>query len=304
VHPDGVDRYRLVRRVASGGMGEIFLAVRGDDPERGAVVVKRLFRELAQHEEVVRAFHREAELMAHLDHPGVPRLLDTGRQGDLWFMVMEHVDGTELSSLIDAARCPCPWEAAAAIGHQLVGILQHVHGCREPGGRPLGLVHCDVNPTNVLVQPDGSLNLLDFGVARTAADPPPGPVPRGTLRYMAPEQITGGPVDARTDLHAWGVILYELTTGERLRTGPDPQVMIDVVERDARPPSACRRGYPRELEDLVVACLARDPARRPESAGQVGATLEGMARHHGWTLDAAVVAAWAYAQGADGDGRP
>jgi eukaryotic-like serine/threonine-protein kinase len=294
MEPPRLGPYRLVRRIASGGMAEIFLAERADVPSGAAqrLVVKRLFRELAAHASVLRAFRREAEVMATVSHPGVPRVLDAGRDGPDWFIAMDHVEGVALATRAGGVGPPWPWEAALSVGHQLAAIMDAVHTCRDTRGDRLGLVHGDVNPNNILVRPDGTLALVDFGVATLAADGHPKDAPRGTLRYMAPEQITGGPIDARADLHAWGAILFEMTTGRPLRAGPDPQVLVDAVERDPTPPSTWRPDCPPALDALVRSCLARAPAERPPQASHLRAAAEEIARRHGWTLAPRAVAAW------------
>jgi eukaryotic-like serine/threonine-protein kinase len=283
--------YRLVRRMAAGGTAEVFLALCEDGTRSGPVVIKRLFAELARHAEVLAAFRREADLLALLQHPAIPRLHDRGEHDGRWYIAMDHVRGVTLAAGAEA-NARCPLDAAVAVAHQMADVLQHVHGQQGSDGRPLNIVHCDVNPSNVVAQPDGSVVLLDFGVARTADDVEPPAAGRGTLRYMAPEQITGGAVDARTDLHALGVVLHELSAGQVWRTGPDVQVMTRIVEEDAPPPSALRTDYPVDLEQLVMACLERDPSQRPQSAAEVTRALASVAARHGWELGAGPVAGW------------
>ncbi|MFW5924912.1 MAG: serine/threonine-protein kinase [Myxococcota bacterium] len=287
--------YRLVRRIASGGMAEIFAARRvGEAGFVRPVAIKRLWPELGQHGEVRRLFQREAKLLAALNHPGVPQVLELGREGPHWYIAMELVEGRTLAELRSAAgeTTPVPVDAALGVGRQLCAVLHHVHERRDGAGRPLGIVHCDVTPDNVLVTAEGIVKLVDFGVARSGADPEPPTRVRGTLAYMAPEQITGEPPDRRSDLFAVGALLYEMTTGRRLRQGSDVEVMTRAVEQDVPPPSAHRDDYPPELEELVMACLARDPDRRPPHARALSAKLASVGRAGGGVADGEAVAPW------------
>lgn len=289
--------YRLVRRIASGGMAEIFAARRvGEAGFVRPVAIKRLWPELGRHDEVRRLFQREAKLLAALNHPGVPQVLELGRSGPHWYIAMELVEGRTLAELRSAAGegVEVPLEAATGVARQLCAALHHVHERRDGAGRPLGIVHCDVTPDNVLVTAEGIVKLVDFGVARSTADPEPPTRVRGTLAYMAPEQITGEPPDRRVDLFAVGALLYEMTTGSRLRQGGEVEVMTRAVEQDVPPPSAHRKGYPPELEEVVMACLARDPERRPPHARALSAKLESVARGGGWSADGEAVAPWAW----------
>lgn len=277
-------------------MSEIFVArPRSTASVAAPVALKRLWPELARHPEVRAAFEREACLLGTLSHPGVPRLIDRGEQGPYRYIVMELVRGPSLGRLWErsaGAGERVAGDVICAIGLQLCAVLEHVHGRVEPSGRSLGIVHCDVTPQNVLLTPEGSVKLVDFGVARTASHHgPPGPI-RGTVAYMAPEQVEGRAVDARTDLYGVGALMYELMTGTRLRTGSEVDMMIQAVEHEAALPSGGIEGYPQALRALVNACLSRDPSQRPATAASLAARIRRLAEEHGWASTPTALGAW------------
>jgi serine/threonine protein kinase len=172
-------------------------------------------------------------------------------------------------------------EVVVAALEQLCDALHHAHERNDPEGRPLRIVHRDVTPNNLMITPDGYAKLLDFGVARTARDESKGGSIKGTLAYMAPEQVRGQRLDKRSDVFAVGVMLYELTTGRRLFYGSEIEVMTAIVERDVTPPSAWVPGYPAELERIVLTALARDRGRRYPSANHLARELEDYVASHG-----------------------
>lgn len=271
-------RYELVRKVAAGGMAEIFLARQwGEAGFFRDVVIKRLFAHLAEHEQQVRMFQDEGRLLAELAHPNIPQVYDVGYDDGYWFIAMEYVEGHTVADLwYQGAKNGVPMPMAAAIGIviQTCEALHHVHERADRAQRPLRIVHRDVTPHNVMLTRDGVAKLMDFGVALTAARREAEGAVRGTFSYMAPEQIRGRPLDKRADVFALGVILYELTTGTRLYRGSDIQVMTQIVERDAPRPSDRVPGYPDDLEEIVMRTLSRDRAQRTTSAAQLAWRLE------------------------------
>src|SRR4029079_3474231 len=149
---------------------------------------------------------------------------------------------------------------------QLCDALHHAHERCDDEGRALRIVHRDVTPHNLMITPDGFAKLLDFGVARTAREESKGGSLKGTLAYMAPEQVRGQRLDKRSDVFSVGVILYELTTGRRLFSGSEIDVMPAMLERDVTPPSVHVPGFPPELERILLTALSRDRTRRFPSA--------------------------------------
>lgn len=278
---DAVGRYRLQRKLANGNMGEVFLAeYEGDASFRKRVVVKRLYRHLQHHPEAVRMFQDEAHVLSALSHPNIPQVYDLGCAEGFWFLVIEHVPGHTLGELCAAATrlgVAMPLDAIVSVLEQLCDALHHAHERNDDLGRPLRIVHRDVTPHNVMITPDGFAKLLDFGVARTAKDESKGGSLKGTLAYMAPEQVRGQRLDKRSDVFSAGVILYELTTGRRLFSGSEIDVMTAIVERDVTPPSVWVPGFPADLERILLTALSRDRVRRFPSAQHLARALEELA---------------------------
>ena len=268
-------RYQLVRRLAHGHRTDVWVALQwGDGDFVREVVLKRLLPHVVAEPNALAAFQREARVLAALHHVGVPVVHDLRRFGDDWILVREHVAGPTLAELRRAElgigrRTPIPFAIALCI--ELCDVLTHVHATADPDGNPAGLVHGNLAPENVVLGRDGQPRLVDFDTAthrseRIGLD---SDELRGTLGYIAPEQIDSeevGPIDARADLFAVGILLYELTTGLRLYEGDGLTFMTAVLEREARPPTDRRDDYPAELEPIVLRALARDPAERYPNA--------------------------------------
>jgi eukaryotic-like serine/threonine-protein kinase len=247
-------RYELERPLGHGAMAVVDLA-RDIELDR-RVALKRLAENLARDDELRARFVREARLAARLAHPNVVRVYDVGEDGDRPFIAMEYVEGETLAELTTRAG-PLPAAEAAALGVQLCRGLAAVHDA--------GLVHRDVKPQNVMLRRDGVLKLGDFGIAfghdgtrLTIA----GTV-LGTAAYLAPEQARGEQVTAAADIYGLGAVLHELVTGRPPRTVAS---LADLARPTAIAPPV---EAPRELGELIAACLAQDPADRPASAAEV-----------------------------------
>lgn len=284
--PTRLGPYELVRKIAAGGMAEVFLARHwGAGGFFHDVVVKRLFRHLGENEKLVRMFQDEGRLLAELSHPNIPQVHDLGFADGCWYLAMEYVDGPTVADLwIQGLKNgqPMPIPVAIGIALQACEALHHAHERTDRAHRPLRIVHRDVTPQNIMLTRDGVAKLMDFGVAATTArkETDAGAM-RGTLAYMAPEQIRARPLDKRADVFALGVILYELTTNSRLYRGSDVQIMTQVVEQDAPSPSTRLADYPADLEEIVLATLQRDRSRRVPSAAHLAWRLEELAlRNH------------------------
>jgi serine/threonine protein kinase len=201
---------------------------------------------------------------------------------------MEYVRGPSLRQLFETAARdgrPTPIAVALSIIAETADALHHAHELRDGIHGPLGLVHGDLNPDNVIVGTDGFVKIIDFGVALTSSNDTQTDGLRGSLRYMAPEQARSeGAFDRRADVYALGILLFELTTGRRLYDGADVQVLTKLVEEDVPVPSSVQSDYPRELEPMVLASLARDPRRRLSSTAALSRALHGYARGHDLTL--------------------
>jgi len=254
-------RYRLLKLLATGGMGEVFLA-RLEEPGSAArhVVVKRILRHLAQDQGFIDQFLDEALLAGKLRHPNVAQVFGLEREGGSWFIAMEYVHGRSLRDVLNEAgrrELKVPPRIAVRIAVHALEGLQYAHELKDEHGRPLGILHRDVTPENLLVGFDGVVKLVDFGIARamTGAETRVGR-PRGKAAYMAPElTVSGTPIDRRADLYAMGIVLYEALTLQRPPNAP-------TSAEDAVGPRAPYQADPR-LPDGLNALLERAMAPEP-----------------------------------------
>jgi eukaryotic-like serine/threonine-protein kinase len=262
-------RYRLDRLIASGGMAQVWEAI--DEVLSRRVAVKLLHPHLAADAVFVARFRREAVAAARLVHPSIVAIYDTYSDDQTEAIVMELVRGRTLRQELDQRpeHVLDPVEAAAVVA-QVAEALDVAHKA--------GVVHRDVKPGNVLLSEDGRIMVTDFGIAKalqeSEGDLTVTGTTLGTVKYLAPEQVEGGPVDARTDVYALGVILYELVCGRPPFTGDsDAAVALARLTHDPLRPRQMRAGVPRPLERVIMRALARDPDERYASAGDLRAAL-------------------------------
>jgi eukaryotic-like serine/threonine-protein kinase len=285
--PTRVGQYELVRRVAQGGMADIYLA-RQDGLERD-VAVKVLNDTRAADPDARTLFRDEARVLAMLSHANLANVYEVASEGTTQYLAMEYVHGIDLRTLMQKVDRVSP-QAAIAIVRAAAAGLDHAHRRCSPEGKPLHLVHRDVSLSNIMVTYDGVVKVVDFGIARTSLSTHhtnPGIV-RGKAAYMSPEQALGDPVDLRTDVFALGIVLYEMTTGRRCFAGnTDFDRMLSVVRGEYVTPTALVAGYPPGLASIVATCLAADPDRRFASAAALIDALDLFARDEGWTEDTA-----------------
>jgi len=293
VQGDLLGRYRLLERIGIGGMAEVFVA-RATGGVAGftrSVVVKRLLPQLKSDADAVGMFLDEARLGARLQHPHIVGVVDLGEADDEAFMVLEYVDGVDVGILLNRARqrgVALPLEHAAYITMCAALGLDHAHRAVDPETKqPLGVVHRDVSPSNILVGRTGDVKVADFGVARSAMQSVrtgTGAI-KGKIAYMAPEQLTGDVLDARSDVYALGIVLWELLAQSRLYDGKNEAQIIQAVQRGVTaPPSTKNAAVPKVLDQLVLRCLAFDPANRPQSAGEVAQALDAWLHGQGGRL--------------------
>lgn len=259
-------RYELSTLIGQGGMGQVWTAYDQRLDRRVAVKLLRPDKVAgAEAEELRRRFLRECRVTAQVDHPGLVTVHDAGSEGEELFLVMQYVDGADLSDHL-AEHDPYPWQWAVAVAAQLCAVLSAVHA--------VPIVHRDLKPRNVMVKQDGTVTVLDLGVASvmdtdtTRLTHTGSPI--GSPAYMAPEQAMGGAVGPYTDLYALGVLLHELLSGEVPFAG---STALGVLHRHLyEPPVPVRRTrpeVPEPLESLVLRLLAKDPQHRPASAQEV-----------------------------------
>ena len=272
-----VGRYIIKRKLAEGGMAEIFLAsAQGPEGFSKDVVIKVVRSFLANDSQFVQMFIAEARLVSRLNHANVVQIFDFGKHGESFYLAMEYVRGASLWDLRKRCRengVPFPPTLAAEVGAQVARGLQYAHALMENGQR-LGVVHRDVTPHNVLLSFDGAVKLTDFGIAKaTTTQTAPGML-KGKFAYMSPEQSRGEKVDARTDIFALGIVLWELLTGGRLFDGDsDLAVLRAVQDTLIPPPQRLNPDVPPELSEVVMKALARPPAERFQTAFEMEKAL-------------------------------
>ncbi|MEU4835268.1 Stk1 family PASTA domain-containing Ser/Thr kinase [Streptosporangium sp. NPDC023615] len=251
-------RYRVESRIARGGMATVYLAL--DIRLDRTVAVKVMHRSLAEDPAFVRRFIGEAKSVASLSHPNVVHVFDQGTDGDNVYLSMEYVPGRTLRDVL-RARGRLPAREALEVMIPVLAALGAAHQA--------GLVHRDVKPENVLLADDGRVKVVDFGLARAveATNQTRTGVMIGTIGYMSPEQVTAGATDARSDVYAAGIMLFELLTGRQPYEGETPMSVAYRHVHDTVPtPSSVLPGSPPLLDNLVAAATARDPAHRPADA--------------------------------------
>jgi serine/threonine protein kinase len=280
-------KYQLLRRLATGGMAELFLAraVAMAGFEK-LVVLKRILPQHAESEDFIKMFLTEARLAATLHHPNIVQVYDIGEEGGHFFFTMEWVQGQDLRKIVRAARkanTAVPLEHVLHIIGGIAAALDHAHDKKDTDGTPIGIVHRDVSPSNVLVTYDGAVKLVDFGIAKAAAfqsNTIAGTL-KGKVPYMSPEQCRGENVDRRSDIFSIGTLLWEMTTGARLFAGDNEVAIINRVARaDVPTPTSIRSDYPPELEAIVMRALASDPEQRYQHAVDLQIDLEDFSREH------------------------
>jgi tRNA A-37 threonylcarbamoyl transferase component Bud32 len=272
-----VGRYRVLRRLGQGGMAEVFEAVaEGAEGFRRRVAIKRVLPEHATDASVRRMFFDEARIAARLHHPGIVAVLDFGLDGDAPFQVLELVDGEDLAAVLRRVGT-LPLGVALHVGREVANALDCAHRATDDEGRPLGIVHRDVSPSNVLVSREGDVKLGDFGIAfaherseRTAAG-----VVRGKPAYMAPEQLTGGVVDARTDVFGLACTLH------RALVGRSPLADEDAIARLLRGERvALDASIPADVGQVLGHALAPSRADRPRDAAELARAFDELTRRH------------------------
>lgn len=267
--------------IGGGGMATVHLGrLLGASGFSRTVAIKRLYPQYARDPVFASMFIDEAHLASRVHHPNVVSTLDVVSEGGELLLVMEYVHGETLGHLVGAAEAldirPSPAVVCAIITNALYG-LHAAHIAKSEAGDPLGMVHRDISPQNIMVGADGVARVLDFGVAKASLrsqTTSQGQV-KGKLAYMAPEQLRGGAIDQRTDLFATGVVLWEALTLRRLFKHDDVgQLVRHVLKGKIPPPSHCDSRIPRELDRIVMRALARNPSARYRTARNFATALE------------------------------
>jgi hypothetical protein len=268
--------YLLLKRLGQGAMGDAHLA-RPLDPHRGIpspVVVKRLHGELASNATFVQRFKHEAEIAVNVDTPHVAKVYDAGAVGETLYIAMEYVQGWPLSKFLEEVIGSKRHATVGSVVDLIVGGLDGLsalHTAVDRSGRPLGVVHRDISPKNLMVGEDGRMRIIDLGLGKSNVQDwkTRTGVVMGSVGYMPPEQVRGQRVDARADLYAMGVVLYEmLTLRSFIRRGPVPTMLSASLTPELRAPSSLRQDLPRGLDPVVLRALDPRPEGRYATAAE------------------------------------
>jgi serine/threonine-protein kinase len=285
---DSQQRYRVVEKLESGGMAEVFRAEsEGLQGFRKQVAIKRVLPHLSEKKRFIQMFLDEARLSAQLSHSNCVQVFDIGVGDNAYFIVMEYVDGANLKSIAENLKKQgkeFPVAAAAFIAAEICKGLHYAHDFHDVNGTHLGIVHRDMSPPNVLITKHGEVKIVDFGLAKASSQlekSEPGII-KGKFSYLSPEAALGQEVDARTDIFAVGIILWELLSGQRLFLGETDFQTVKKVQQAVVPPiSSLNKKVPPELERIVNRTLAREPAQRYQTARELGQDLNKFLFHYG-----------------------
>src|SRR6266478_1730266 len=297
-----IGKYKLVRLIASGGMAEVYLARQaGAAGFEKLVCLKRILPHLARDKQFVEMFLNEARLAARLDHPNIVSIFDLGEANGNYFIAMEFIDGPSLRAAAKRALERGEWlpipEIVNIVSMAAAG-LHYAHELTEAAGKPLGLVHRDISPANVLVHRNGAAKVVDFGIAKAAnssSSTRTGTL-KGKVAYMPPEQLRGDPLDRRTDVFALGVVLYELLAGQRPWAGDSEVSLIGrIMTEDPPPLSTLRPDAPAGLVAVLDRALAKDREARYASCHDLQADLEALLVSLGQTIAQARISDFAKA---------
>mgnify|MGYP001348107372 CR=1 FL=1 len=266
-------KYNLLKRIAVGGMAEIFLARQeGLEGFEKMICIKRIRPHLSSQPNFVNMFLNEAKLAARLNHPNIAQIYDLGRINDSYFIAMEYISGRDMSRIIPKAQAhgiPFPMVYALKVAANVCDGLNYAHTKTDAYGNPLHIVHRDVTPENCLVGFNGTVKLVDFGIAKanTQLEETQAGELKGKLSYMSPEQAMGEPLDHRSDIFSLGAILYEWITGARMFTGENEMAILkEIVDGHIYRPSYFNENVPEPVEKILMRALEKDREKRYQSA--------------------------------------
>jgi serine/threonine-protein kinase len=274
---EGRRRYRTISPMGARGLGEASLALMDDDGGgETPVVIERPWPSQARHDRCREAFLTEARLSLRLDHPNILRCHELGCDAEGYYLAREHLDGESLDAALERTRRALPLPLALKVVTDLLAGLDYLHGLTDLEGRPLGLIHGDLSPRNVLLTYDGMVKLIDTGGARRQAAAFPSQAPwGGRLAYLAPEQVQGGLVDHRADLFSVGVILWELVARRRLWEGlSHAELTARLLSGAPAPPLPVATDLGPDLVEICARALSMDPRHRQPSAVALQAELD------------------------------
>ena len=280
-------RYRVIERLEAGGMAEVFLgeatSVQGF---KKRVAIKRVLPHLASHQSFIGMFLDEARLGARLSHANIVSVFDIGAADDTYFLVMEFIDGCNLKKIVEIFRSDeqdFPLKVAIYIAMEVCRGLSYAHELRDDDDNPLELVHRDVSPPNILISARGEVKVTDFGLAkaRTQLERTDPGVVKGKFSYLSPEAVAGRGVDARADIFALGVCIWEMLGARRLFLGNTDYDTVQLVHDAHIPPlNGVHPDVDAQFQGILERSLSKDPDQRFGSAREFGDALAGYLFHH------------------------
>ena len=266
--------YRLREKIAQGGMAELYMAdyVRQDGFKR-AMAVKRVLPHLAENQDFINMFIREARLAALLQHPNIVQIFDFGKIQKAYFIAMEYIDGMNLGQIMASLKSGLPVNMAMFVAIKISLGLDYSHKRRDDEtGKPLGIVHRDISPQNILVSYQGEVKISDFGISKANTEPSltQAGVIKGKLSYLSPEQALGQQVDHQSDVYALGLVLYEILSGRRVyQFDSDIEAIRTIPEMEIPPVSQVRPDIPDGLSHIISKCLCKDKKERYADAREL-----------------------------------
>jgi predicted Ser/Thr protein kinase len=287
--------YFLRRKVARGGMAELFLAdyVR-EDGFRRKVAVKRILPHLVENPDFVKMFTREARVAAVLQHPNIVQIFDYGKIKNAYFIAMEYIDGKNLGEILSTLKQGLPVDHAIFIISEICKGLDYAHTKRDDNsGEPLNIVHRDISPQNLLISYRGEVKISDFGISKARSEPSltQAGVIKGKLAYLSPEQALGESVDRTADIYALGLVFYETITGKRVyQFSGDIEAIRAIPKMEIDPLMKAMPQVPKELNRIVMKCLEKKKDSRYQSASAVYADLAALKKELQISFDASDLA--------------
>lgn len=287
-------KYQLLRKIGQGGMAEVFLArLTTAPPAAPRIVIKRLHQELEHDAEAVDLFLTEADVTLLLSHPNIVRVYESGEINDRYYIAMEFLQGTDLERMMNHARAcgkPIPFEYSLHIITEILRGLEYVHKARTQSGKPLGIVHRDVTPSNIWIGSNGCIKLGDFGVAKLVGVESwtmAGSI-KGKLGYFAPEQIAGEEISQTIDNYAVAIMLYELCTNAHCFQGKtELEIMLAIKDADFIKPRKLRGDMPRALQNVIRKALHKKPHKRYHDAVEIRAAVDVIVQKYYKTISSA-----------------
>jgi serine/threonine protein kinase len=284
--PSQFGKYQLLDKIAAGGMAELFRAkLTGVQGFEKPIAIKKILPNLSEEENLVSSFINEAKLAALLHHENIVQIYDFGSLDNEYFIAMEFLFGKDLRTIRNISKkreLPLGMENILYIVSRICAGLDYSHNLRDMQGQPLNIIHRDINPQNILVTYEGQVKIIDYGIAKAASqnNKTRENLIKGKLAYMSPEQAGGKTLDARSDIFATGIILYELLAVRRMFIGETMHVLSLVRDAKFDPPEEVIPDLPAKLNDILHRALAKDRDDRYQSAGEMLADLEEFAFEH------------------------